>query len=137
MTDIENEMQVAQRPSLAFPSLGFSVTDTPACSWSPVFSCTPLVPAIKALTPSCLAPTLSPLSAEEPRLFLSSSFSKLNNHKEKNITGGELTPFSFASYYPNSSLILYHYYPPTNDRVEARVSYHLQHNNTIPAVIPP
>lgn len=93
----------------------------------------------EALTPSCLAPTLSPLSSEEPWLFLLSSLSKLNNHEEKNITCGKSTPFSFASHYPNSSLILYHYYPPTNDRVQAIVSLttSLPKNNTTGAAIPP
>jgi hypothetical protein len=81
-----------------------------------------LVNVIKAHTPSCLVPTFGPLSTVEPWLLLSSSVSKLNNHEEKNITYGKFTPFSFASYYPNSPLIFYCYYPPTNDRVEAIVS---------------
>lgn len=80
-----------------------------------------LVNVIKAITPSCLVLTFCPLSTVELWLLLSSSVSKLNNHEEKNITCRKFTPFSFASYYPNSSLILYHYYPPTNDRVEAIV----------------
>lgn len=75
--------------------------------------------AIKAITPSCLVLTFCPLSTVELWLLLSSSVSKLNKHEGKNITCGKFTPFFFASYYPNSSLILYHYYPPTNDRVEA------------------
>lgn len=114
-----------------------SVTDKPARSWSCGFFCMCLLTAIKALTPSCLAPTLSSLSSGEPRLLLSSSLSKLNNHEEKNITCGEFAPFSFASHYPNSALILYHYYPPTNDRVEGRLSlttYNTTH--TTQAAIP-
>lgn len=114
---------------MVFPPLCLSVTDKPARSWSCVFSCMCLLTAIKVLTPSCLAPTLSSLSPGEPRLLLSSSLSKLNNHEEKNITCGEFAPFSFASHYPNSVLILYHCYPPTNDRVGARLSL-TTHNTT-------
>lgn len=125
------------RPSMVFPPLCLSVTDKPARSWSCVFSCMCLVTAIKPLTPSCLAPTLSSLSPGEPRLLRSSSLSKLNNHEEKNITCGGFAPFSFASHYPNSALILYHYYRPTNDRLAARLSpttYNTTH--TTQAAIP-
>lgn len=125
------------RPFMVSPPLCLPVTDKPAWSRSCVFSCMCLVTAVKALTPSCLAPTLRSVSPGEPRLLLSSSLSKLNNHEEKNITCGEFAPFSFASHYPNSALILYHYYPPTNDRVGARLSlttYNTTH--TTQAAIP-
>lgn len=102
----------------------FSIMETVVYSGSRAFFRIFLVNVIKALTPSCLVPTFSPLSTAEPWLLLSSSVSKLNNHEEKNITCGKFTPFFVASYYPNSSLILYHHYPPTNDRVEATVSQH-------------
>lgn len=72
----ENERQVAQQASMVSPPPCLSVTDKPVQSWSCVFSCMCLVTAIKALTPSCLAPTLSSLSPGEPRLLLSSSLSK-------------------------------------------------------------
>lgn len=87
-----------------------------------VFPHTFLVNVIKALTPSCLALELVLGLLKTRWLFLSSFLSKLNNHEEENITCGKSTPFSFASYYPNSSLILYHCYPPTNDRVQAILS---------------
>lgn len=80
-----------------------------------------LVNVIKTITPSCLTLTFCPLSTVEPWLLLSSSVSKFNNHEKKNITCGKFIPFSFASYYPNSPLILYHYYPPANDRVGVTV----------------
>lgn len=59
--------------------------------------------------------------------------------KRKTLLVEECSPFSFASHYPNSSLILYHYYPPTNDRVQAIVSLttSLPGNNTTGAAIPP
>lgn len=126
---------MAQQAIHASPSLCCSVIHTPARSRRRGFSRVFLLTAVTVLTPSCLAPTLRALSPGEPQLLLSSSLSKLNNHEEKNITCGEFTPFSFASYYPNSSLILYHHYPPTNDRVEARMS--LTTYNTTQAVSPP
>lgn len=97
----------------------FSIMETAAYSWRWCIFLYVSVNVIKAITPSCLVLTFCPLSMVELWLLLSSSVSKLNNQEEKNITCGKFTPFSFASYYPNSSLILYHYYPPTNDRVEA------------------
>lgn len=106
----------------ASPSLCLSVTGRQHGPGSCVFPHKFLVNVIKALTPSCLAPALVLCLLKTRWLFLSSSLSKLNNHEEENITCGKSTPFSFASYYPNSSLILYHCYPPTNDRVQAILS---------------
>lgn len=119
----ENERQVAQQAIHGFPSsVPFCDRQTSAVLELCVFLYVSSSCNKGSHTFLSVAPTLSSLSPGEPRLLLSSSLSKLNNHEEKNITCGEFAPFPFASHYPNSALILYHHYPPANDRVGARLS---------------